>query len=87
MLSEMETLDDIDDDEDGIEDKKPGPTDDPVYDKYHFNMQWNDGLPIHDSHKEIIETIRQRRVVVLEGDTGCGKTTQVNNTYLFMFYI
>ncbi|XP_055923260.1 probable ATP-dependent RNA helicase spindle-E [Eupeodes corollae] len=77
MLSEMETLDDIDDDEDGIEDKKPGPTDDPVYDKYHFNMQWNDGLPIHDSHKEIIETIRQRRVVVLEGDTGCGKTTQV----------
>lgn len=34
-------------------------------------------LPIENRRKEIIDTIRSRRVTIIEGHTGCGKTTQV----------
>ena len=34
-------------------------------------------LPISHSHDQIIETIEQNSVVVIRGETGSGKTTQV----------
>lgn len=52
--------------------------DDGVYDRYVFNMERDTSLPIHDAKDEILKTIRQNPVVILEGDTGCGKTTQAS---------
>lgn len=34
-------------------------------------------LPVAQYKDEIIETIKQERVVIIAGDTGCGKSTQV----------
>ncbi|XP_035720217.1 probable ATP-dependent RNA helicase DHX34 [Vespa mandarinia] len=34
-------------------------------------------LPVAQYKNEIIETIKQERVVIIAGDTGCGKSTQV----------
>lgn len=35
------------------------------------------GLPVAQYKSEIIEAVRQERVVLIAGDTGCGKSTQV----------
>lgn len=35
------------------------------------------GLPIIGMEQEIVEMVREHDVVVLCGETGCGKTTQV----------
>ncbi len=43
--------------------------------KYRYN--WNDSLPITARKDEIIQTIRDNQVVVLAGETGSGKTTQI----------
>jgi HrpA-like RNA helicase len=34
-------------------------------------------LPIKAYKKEILDRIRKNQVVIVEGDTGCGKTTQI----------
>ncbi|HEX2955964.1 MAG TPA: hypothetical protein VHO70_04005 [Chitinispirillaceae bacterium] len=34
-------------------------------------------LPIHEKHDEIVALIRSERVVIVSGETGCGKTTQL----------
>jgi len=34
-------------------------------------------LPIADSHDEILEAIQKNQVVLIRGETGSGKTTQV----------
>lgn len=53
--------------------------DDGLYDRYHFDLRRDETLPIHDSKEQIIASIRENPVIVLEGDTGCGKTTQVDS--------
>lgn len=35
------------------------------------------GLPIRLHKEEILKMIRANRVVIVAGDTGCGKSTQV----------
>lgn len=50
--------------------------DDEVFDKYVFNYIPPD-LPIKSSRTNIMDAIRNNPVVVLQGDTGCGKSTQV----------
>ena len=35
-------------------------------------------LPIADSHDEILDAIQQNQVVLIRGETGSGKTTQVS---------
>lgn len=39
------------------------------------NMQAN--LPVSEYKEEIIKTIREEKVVIVAGDTGCGKSTQI----------
>jgi len=38
---------------------------------------WNDSLPITARKDEIIQTIKEHQVLVLAGETGSGKTTQI----------
>ena len=40
------------------------------------------GLPIWQHKKEILEMIKTNQVVIVAGDTGCGKSTQVHNTFV-----
>ncbi|KAG4078989.1 hypothetical protein HA402_001644 [Bradysia odoriphaga] len=49
---------------------------DDVYAKYDFDRIIPD-LPILDLKDHILETVEKHSVVILEGATGCGKTTQV----------
>ena len=37
-----------------------------------------DILPVESKRHEIITTISQNQVTLVSGETGCGKTTQVN---------
>lgn len=37
------------------------------------------GLPIWHHKEEILEMIKNNQVVIVAGDTGCGKSTQVKN--------
>jgi len=39
-------------------------------------------LPIADSHDEILDAIQKNQVVLIRGETGSGKTTQVSDTRL-----
>ncbi|XP_065082926.1 probable ATP-dependent RNA helicase spindle-E [Ochlerotatus camptorhynchus] len=48
----------------------------PLFQKYNFTLKQNK-LPIRYSKDEILTRIRENPVIVLEGPTGCGKTTQV----------
>lgn len=53
---------------------------DEVYKKYSFNhrTQAATQLPVHAFKSEILSKISKYPAVVIEGSTGCGKTTQVN---------
>ncbi|XP_052863697.1 probable ATP-dependent RNA helicase spindle-E [Anopheles cruzii] len=48
----------------------------PLFKRYNFKVEDN-RLPIMQSKKKILDIIRENPVVVLQGPTGCGKTTQV----------
>ncbi|XP_030375012.1 probable ATP-dependent RNA helicase spindle-E [Scaptodrosophila lebanonensis] len=70
-LNEME--DDIDDDE-------MLPTirnDAEYYKKFHFDLKRDTSLPIYAQREEIMEAIDKNPIVIIKGETGCGKTTQV----------
>ncbi|XP_017031541.1 probable ATP-dependent RNA helicase spindle-E [Drosophila kikkawai] len=74
--SRNRTLDDIDTDDDDDEDIKIR-TDEEYYKKYRFNLNRDKNLPIYAKREEIITAINANPVVILKGETGCGKTTQV----------
>ena len=40
-------------------------------------QEFRQKLPSWDKQEEILELMRENQVVVLSGETGCGKTTQV----------
>ncbi|XP_048486162.1 probable ATP-dependent RNA helicase spindle-E [Plutella xylostella] len=49
-----------------------------VYKKYSFQVKEDTNhLPIHDFKQQILDRIHGQPVVIIEGPTGCGKTTQV----------
>uniref|UniRef100_A0A182P258 Probable ATP-dependent RNA helicase spindle-E n=1 Tax=Anopheles epiroticus TaxID=199890 RepID=A0A182P258_9DIPT len=48
----------------------------PLFSKYNFTVAPN-GLSIQQSKQDIVKAINEHPVVVLQGMTGCGKTTQV----------
>lgn len=49
---------------------------DPIYKKYNFNLQPKT-FPILAHRNEILRAVQENFFIVLEGPTGCGKTTQV----------
>lgn len=52
---------------------------DPVYVKYSFRQfAASANLPIYHTHQDILKALRDNQVVVIEGSTGCGKSTQVS---------
>uniref|UniRef100_A0A182RT96 Probable ATP-dependent RNA helicase spindle-E n=1 Tax=Anopheles funestus TaxID=62324 RepID=A0A182RT96_ANOFN len=48
----------------------------PIFRRYNLTVSSN-RLTIHQSKEQILKAIRENPVVVLQGATGCGKTTQV----------
>uniref|UniRef100_A0A182VRC5 Probable ATP-dependent RNA helicase spindle-E n=1 Tax=Anopheles minimus TaxID=112268 RepID=A0A182VRC5_9DIPT len=48
----------------------------PIFSRYNLTVHSNN-LTIHRSKEQILKAIRENPVVVLQGATGCGKTTQV----------
>ncbi|XP_022219578.1 probable ATP-dependent RNA helicase spindle-E [Drosophila obscura] len=70
------TLDDLDSDDEN--EASPNiRTDAEFYERYNFNLNRVKGLPIYAKREEIINAINENPVVILKGETGCGKTTQV----------
>jgi hypothetical protein len=45
--------------------------------EYRQRLKTRQGLPIWDVHDDIMHAVRLNRVVVIAGETGCGKSTQV----------
>ena len=41
-------------------------------------------LPIAEYRRHILDTLKENQVLILAGDTGCGKSTQVSYTILFI---
>jgi HrpA-like RNA helicase len=41
-----------------------------------MKSEWKD-LPIYKYEQQIVDKIKNNQVVILSGETGCGKTTQV----------
>lgn len=49
-----------------------------IYDKFSFvNYIQNRDLPIFDSKKQISDALAEHQIIVIDGSTGCGKSTQV----------
>jgi ATP-dependent helicase HrpA len=42
-----------------------------------MHFTYSSHLPVHEKHDEIVALIRSERVVIVSGETGCGKTTQM----------
>lgn len=42
-------------------------------------------LPIFNKKNDILEIVRNNSVVIVQGGTGCGKTTQVSELFKFLF--
>ncbi|XP_017083784.2 probable ATP-dependent RNA helicase spindle-E [Drosophila eugracilis] len=67
--------DDLDSDDEGEEfNIRP---DEEYYKKYTFNLNRDKNLPIYAKREEILAAVKAHPVVILKGETGCGKTTQV----------
>lgn len=49
----------------------------PYSKRYHEILEQRRGLPIYDARAELLKKLEENQVVVLEGETGSGKTTQV----------
>lgn len=50
---------------------------DDIYDRYKFDQYENSGkLPIYSSKQKILKVLAESPVLILQGSTGCGKTTQ-----------
>lgn len=73
------TLDDLEsENEDDEVEELPGlRSDEAFYNKHHFDLNRNKNLPIYAKREEIVTAIKDNPVVILKGETGCGKTTQV----------
>jgi pre-mRNA-splicing factor ATP-dependent RNA helicase DHX15/PRP43 len=52
-------------------------TDRPYSERYHEILSQRRGLPVYEARAEILDKLEKNQVVVLEGETGSGKTTQV----------
>ncbi|XP_033162467.1 probable ATP-dependent RNA helicase spindle-E [Drosophila mauritiana] len=69
------TLDDLDTDDEAEETKIR--RDDEYYKKFRFNLNRDKNLSIYAKREEILAAINAHPVIIIKGETGCGKTTQV----------
>lgn len=46
-------------------------------DKYKQMLEFRQKLPSFQHREEIVESVKRNKVVLIAGNTGCGKTTQV----------
>jgi len=74
----IRTLDDLDTDDEGEETEIR--RDDEYYKKFRFNLNRDKNLSIYAKREEILAAINAHPVVIIKGETGCGKTTQVSKT-------
>lgn len=59
-----------------------------LYDRFAFNQApFNPNLPIYEFRERILTQIREAPVLVIQGETGCGKSTQVPQFILDDAYI
>ncbi|XP_052835812.1 probable ATP-dependent RNA helicase spindle-E [Drosophila gunungcola] len=72
-MNDLDEMESDDEKEDGFEIRR----DDEYYKKYRFNLNRDKSLPIYAKREEILAAINAYPVVILKGETGCGKTTQV----------
>ena len=80
--SSVSQLEDLSDDSSDSEEEDT----DPIYEKYAFDFNnRRDDLPIFAQKDEILETLSTNLVMVLQGSTGCGKTTQVRWNGMWVF--
>lgn len=66
----------VDDIESGSDSMEPVVIDE-VYNRYDFKRNLPD-LPIVEMRTKILKAIEDNPIVILEGATGCGKSTQVD---------
>ena len=52
-------------------------TGNPYTSKYYTLLAQRQKLPVYEFRDEVIETVRNNRVTIIEGSTGSGKTTQI----------
>nr|B3M383.1 RecName: Full=Probable ATP-dependent RNA helicase spindle-E; AltName: Full=Homeless [Drosophila ananassae] len=71
-MDDLDSNDDMDDEE--ISKIR---LDEEYYKKYRFNLNRDKNLPIYAKREVIVNAINTHQVVILKGETGCGKTTQV----------
>lgn len=50
---------------------------DDVFDKYDFFSKPPSNLPILNNTSEILRQLESNNIIIIQGNTGCGKTTQV----------
>lgn len=57
-------------------------------DKFKFKSNKSSDLPIYASETEILKKISENLTVVIQGNTGCGKSTQVSiSIYFFLISV
>ena len=49
----------------------------PYSQRYYDILSKRTGLPVYEHKEKVIKTVRENQIVVLVGETGSGKTTQI----------
>ena len=49
----------------------------PYSPKYYDILKKRKALPVYQFHADLLEKVRNNQIVVVEGETGSGKTTQI----------
>ncbi|KAH8271336.1 hypothetical protein KR018_007228 [Drosophila ironensis] len=76
-FSDSRTLSDMDsDDELDAAAESEVRMDEGFYKRYRFNLNRDRTLPIYAARDTIVNAINENPVVIIKGETGCGKTTQ-----------
>lgn len=72
---------------DAEQDLTSGGQTDEVYKKYRFDERTQNAtqLPVYASQGKILSKISEYSSVIIEGSTGCGKSTQVNSFRFILF--
>jgi pre-mRNA-splicing factor ATP-dependent RNA helicase DHX15/PRP43 len=62
-------------------------TERPYSPRYYDILKKREQLPVYDFEKDLVEMVRNNQVVIVEGETGSGKTTQIPQFLLEMLAV